>query len=445
MGDDTKQQLDKELALLTESHEQGIISNDEFEKQRQRIEKSISDLKNAAPTQENPEGILSGEKDVVVKELDSKELMVKEASSDIIKKAEEQKREEEELLSKVKVPVKAEKEEKPSKKKPSKKKTEKAKEAAQETVDKPDAQERREDKTEAKKQEPKPELKEETVIKDMHDNHQEKKPKKHIFLLILALISLVIAGYYYFSLDQPTSTLMKQEPNPACSHDSDCYKEYMFGSCTNPDTKDAYCEFKEDAHVKLTVLNDKNCKLCTTETTIGIVQGLFPNLEVIPVDISSAEGKALAKSLEIGSLPAYILDSNVANASNYNKFRQALIEEKGAFIVKPKAAGSAYYFNEVPVKNRLEMITLGNDAAASKAIANIGEFLEAFEGKVDFVHISNPQKSILRKYDIATFPVFIVNSQYKFSGILPANIVKEKFCAVNQMKECSADLSASLK
>ena len=423
MADETKEQLEKELQLLTDSHEQGIISNDEFKNEKERIDKRIANLekkekekeekKDEPKPKEQKEVKKDTDNDLEVKELDRKELMAKEADKNIIKKAEEQKQGEEE---------KEKKEEKPKEEKK--------------------VEEKKETKKEEKKPEEKPKKDKPAVAKPAPK--KKKKSKLWIFLIILLLLA---GSYYYFkSPSEPEEKAFKPIfIEPECAKDSDCKQARMIGLCINPGTQQASCEFKQDVKVHLTILNDKTCNLCDSLSTLTILSQLFPNLEKENIDSSSSEGRELISQFKIKALPAFILDSSVSDAANYQKFSQALIENKDGYVVSPKASGSTYYFKETLQKNKLELIALSNDASTDKALENIQEFLQAFEGKIDFTQNTHPGKNLLEKFDITTFPTFIINNQIKVTGILPADMIKERFCKINKLEECKLELSKSLK
>lgn len=99
-----------------------------------------------------------------------------------------------------------------------------------------------------------------------------------------------------------------------------------------------------DPVVKLTVLNDGTCDACDPSELIGIFRTqLFPTVQVTNVDISSAEGKKLVEDLDIKAVPAYIFDSSVQQAGNYDKIAQVLIPKGNLWVVSPGAVGAGKY------------------------------------------------------------------------------------------------------
>ena len=99
-----------------------------------------------------------------------------------------------------------------------------------------------------------------------------------------------------------------------------------------------------DPVVKLTVLNDGTCDACDPSELIGIFRTqLFPTVQVTYVDISSAEGKTLVEDLDIKAVPAYIFDSSVQQAGNYDQIAPVLIPKGDLWVVSPGAVGAGKY------------------------------------------------------------------------------------------------------
>ncbi|MDP7080180.1 MAG: DsbA family protein [Candidatus Undinarchaeales archaeon] len=99
-----------------------------------------------------------------------------------------------------------------------------------------------------------------------------------------------------------------------------------------------------DPVVKLTVLNDETCDACDPSELIGVFRTqLFPTVQVTNVDISSAEGKKMIEDLDIKAVPAYIFDSSVQQAGNYDKVAQVLTKKGDLWVVSPGAVGAGKY------------------------------------------------------------------------------------------------------
>lgn len=129
--------------------------------------------------------------------------------------------------------------------------------------------------------------------------------------------------------------------------------------------------------VKLTVVNDKNCKLCDSSNVVAAIKKLFPDLEVNEIDYTSKEGSNIIKELNINLLPAYIFDKNVEKTSQFSTIAETLIPGKEGYLINPGVVG--------PVK-LLKPVELGDayvkgDKNAPLTIVEFSEFQCPFCGK----------------------------------------------------------------
>lgn len=392
MDKEQKERLQQELRFLKESLEADIISKDEYERGKERIERKLKELEEPEKEEEVKE-----EPEIEIKE-------IKEKPTKIIGVEEEEKEEIEE------------KEEEP-----------------REEIEKPEEEIKEKEEIEVK-EEKKEEPEEEIEI-----------PKKWLYglviLVIIAILFFSVRSYTKSVKEKPIEEKSIEEFKPVCSSDSDCKQEGMIGVCSNPGTKEAKCEFKEDIKTNLLVINDKNCNLCDTSRTKTIIKEIFPNVKTQEIDYETAEAKKLINKFNIDALPAYIFDSNISNAINFNDFKSALIKKENNYIMTNTASGASYYFKRSLIKNKLDLYVLPE--TTEKIEDNMQEVLNLFKDKINFTkHIlEEEQKEILEKeLGINTYPTFLLNNQIKFRGVLPANTIKEKICQVNYFEECSKEL-----
>ena len=422
-----KEKLEEELKLLEESLYLEVITKEEFEQAKQRIERKLKSL------EKNEEKAEKKTEEVKIKE-------IKEEEVKKVPKTEEEEKPEEETPSK-------EKEENISEKEPEEERNEEetaksAEEIASEHVRR--AAEEAEIKEEAQKDE------ESVLIAKPEEKTKEElgfelsKGSMKVLIYAIAILVLAFGSYFFFFSGNPNdSKLADSTVFIACSSDQDCKNEGSIGTCNSPGTKDAECTFVEDVEVKLIVLNSNNCFNCDTGRVLSILNGFFPNLDVESVDIETDEGKEVADRVYIDALPAYILNSSLQQTSNYHRFFNAFNNIGDSFVMKNTVANSNFYIEREEIPGKLDLIIQQNQAASSEAEKNLQEFLDAFKGKVDFEKHSD-NSALAKELGINTFPVFLVNNKIKFNGVQAADVIKGNFCRMNELQECGLELSKSL-
>lgn len=307
-------------------------------------------------------------------------------------------------------------------------------------------------KEEVKKEEPgvekKPEAEEKEAV--------EKKPRltvvkykekpKLLWWAVLAIAIILVSVYMCSKAPAPYEETAEEEIKlPVCSSDDECEQEGMIGVCENPGMEDAECSFIEPVEVGLIVLNDETCVSCDTRPTIKIIKSLFPGVEYREIDFNSEEGKEIAEEFDVEVLPAYILDSNLEDAYNYEKAKRAFASKGDKHIMSAYSSGANYYFKRSRVNNTLELFALSGSINTIKAEKNIEEVLELFGDKIVFEEHLMEAGETVEGIGINTYPAFLVNNQYKFSGVHAAETIKEEFCAWNPLEECIEELSIDLK
>lgn len=372
MDDEARKRLEQELRFLKESFEAEVISKEEFEKGKERIEKK-----------------LQGNGGNGIEPAESKEPEKKEAEAP----------------------------------------TESASQVKSEEITEP--------KKDFESQQPPTETKE-------LEKEAEKDNKAFKYAVVFVVLALII--FFGYSLLKQDKSAGKEEIKaqfiPACSYDKGCIKNGVQGICLNAGTKSAKCQF-EIKKTKVTVINDRNnCFNCDTERVLGIIENWFGSLNVSELDYGTAQGKELADKFGINVLPAYIFESDITIKTAYNQIRQTFINKNGNYILSKNAAASTFYFRRENIQNKLDFFAKEGDASSTKAEKNLKEFLNAFPDIEFEKHSSN--SNLAKELGVRTFPVFLVNNQIKFSGIHPAETIKDNFCSMNKLKECEKELSSNL-
>jgi hypothetical protein len=418
--DEEKEKLEKDLKFLKESYDSEVISEEEYLSGKERIERQMNEVKpkeqktktEKKNIEEKPkiEEVNESEKKVEEEEIDEKEIKVEEH------------KEPEKILE-----VKDEAE--PEKKEPEK-------EEIQETIPVSDGKE------ESKAEES---LDQEDDVEVIDVNKGSKW--KYLVVGLLAIVIIAYLSVPFFSPDEQDEEvdIGLEEPMEfiACSSDNECKEEGKMGFCVDAGTSDSECEFKDVVKTELTVVNTEECFNCGTSRVLNLLKGLYPGLNTNALDYSSDEGNNLINSLGIDVLPAYIFDSNLINTFNFDRTKGAFDGIDDRFAMNKEASGANYFINRETIPIRLDLFLIEGEVSTLKAEQNLQEFLDMFEDKINFTKHSKSDV-LTKELEIKTFPTFLINNKIKFTGVQPADKIRENFCQLNELEECSEELRKSL-
>ena len=472
-----KEQLEKELILLNESLNSGIITGDEYKKRKDSIEKSLVDINKEEFKKAEEKTAKPARKSAARRKTKKAKKEEPKIGDEKLVAAQEEWRKEETAVINPEI-----KEEKADGKEPEERSKEKAEtireDSAYETKKEADIAEKKgpeidlvaengskeklevyeETKSESdeeKEKEPEEtkekatEPKEEETEKDIEELHEEKKPykkSKKKFIAVSAAILLFLFLLYFYAFREVNSEKQETELKPACISDDDCFMEGKISSCAKPNTTEAECEFRDDKTVYLTVINDNNCASCDTSRMLTVIKKLFPMVEEKDAESGSDEGKGLISALGIEALPSYIFEDGIQEAFNFENFKRALIKKGDKYIINAASSGSNYYFKRNETKNKIDIFVLPSTPANVED--NVKEVLSLFKNKISYskhVVSAEEEKSLGSELGMTTFPSFLVNNRLKFTGIQPSELIKNRFCELNNLPECQLKLSESLK
>src|SRR3989338_1185577 len=373
-----KEKLTEELRFLKESYDIGVITAEEYENGRRRIEAKI----NAIEEKEN-EGSLFKE-----------EFQKNDEAKVTIYDAEEKEERQEKLKS-----IESDGQEKESKKAAArpvflrKKKEIKQREDEKYETSAKASEEKEEDQAEEdifpldfeekkKTFKEKKEWKEEKLEESEDEINLGKKTLVFIAVLIIAALGI---WYFFFNGNSADSNIMADNAAAliACHSDNDCAEKGKIGICLNPGKENAECSFIDDIEVKLSIINSKECFNCETGRIVSILEGFYPNLDIGTIDYDTDKGRALAGNFNINALPAYILNSSLSESYNYEEFSSAFNKVKGNFVMKDAVSNANYYLGRKEIPNKLDLFVQEGQEASAQAEANLREFLEAF-GEAEF-------------------------------------------------------------
>ena len=395
MDDKTqKERLEQELRFLKESFEAEVISKEEFEKGKDRIEKKLKEI-----------GQLAAQK---INEEPKKEQITEQ------KKSEETKDRAIENKTEGKIKLKVIR----------------------------DTQEDENFEPIQIKEQKKPEEPYQTKT----ELKEEKKESKFFKYAVVFVVLVLVALFSYSLLKGGLSKTQEKKETKfvaACSTNNDCKQEGKDGLCLNPGTKAAKCEFKDIQMTNVLVLNDrKNCFNCDTQRVISILEQWFGAINAKEIDYNTVEGKAIAEKFDTNALPMYILEENVTKVQSFEQFKKVFAKKENNYILNEDVAASNFYIKREKVPNKLDLFIIEGDTANIKAEKNLKEFLDTFKEVKFEKHLSND--NLTEELNIKTFPTFLVNNRVKFSGVHTAETIKENFCQLNKLEECEKSLSKSL-
>ena len=384
-GHNQKERLEQELRFLKESYEAEVISREEFEKGKERIEKKLKELESPhqSPDHENNQEAEAEQSDKKEEKLPNEKASAGTESGNAEKK--------------------------------------------------PDIDDKKN-------------IVAESIEEKAEESSHPKENKAFKFAVVFVV--LVLAAFFSYSLfgdskNQSSSNSDGGKLMAACDSNDDCIKDKLQGTCISLGTKDAKCEYLFTKRTKVLVLNDKEeCFNCDTTRVLGILQEWFGELELQEIDINTNDGKNLAASIDARMLPSYVIYENISSDSRFEKFRRAFVSKNDAYVLSEDAAASTFYFQREDLLNKLDLFVKEGDSATTKAENNIKEFLENFPD-VDF-DAHYPDDSLTKELGIKTFPTFLINNRVKFLGIHAADTIKDNFCTLNMMDECNKELSRNI-
>ncbi len=382
---DGREKLQQELNFLKESFDAEVISKDEYEKGKERVEQKLKEINNDAENNKESKGTETAQE-------------VKESNDTSNDKGENDNYfEDGNKLSPVP-----------------------------------------EEKTEIKQEETK---------KETHfakDDSKENKKESKLFMYAIVFVVLALVVFFAYSLtNSGTANKPQIEPAALCGSDTDCMKDNVNSVCLNPGTKDAKCQTPEIPKTKVIVLNGrKECFNCDTQRILSLLESWFGTIDAKEINYDTDEGKSLADKYGINVLPAYVLEERIINSSSFGQFKQIFIKKNDAYVLKEDAAGSTFYFRRGNIPNRLDLFVKSDDAASAKAEKNLQEFLNTFKNVQFEKHMQGD--NLTSELNIRTFPSFLINNQIKFGGVQTADIIKTNFCSMNKDEECKNSLAKSL-
>lgn len=412
----TKEKLEKELHFLKESYDAGVISREEYNRNKDRIDKKlfeieeVSELDQLNPSKESEE----------VGEYNDEDFDDSNDDSYLNRKKEEDNLENEknddtdqfsddiEDKDEMEAESKSDLDEEPIK----------------------DDSEEIEDDVEDITSE------EEKVVVDENKTSSSK-------IVIWILLAIILIGAIIFTLRDDSQTSennalndMENKVDQLCKTDNDCIKTGKVGICNRPGDKEAKCEYLDIIQTKLTVLNDDSCDLCDANRIITLLKKLFPGTENVTVDIKSDEGKRLLNDLGIDMIPSYIYDENFSQTANFQKMSRAFEKKDGKFLMSNDAAGANLYLKRKEIMKRIDVFYDQGSNSSELIKKNLGIVKGNLQTQVTIEYHNIKEDSLAKELEIKTTPLLLMNNKIRFYGIRSAQSIQELFCQMNKDVNC---------
>ncbi len=199
--------------------------------------------------------------------------------------------------------------------------------------------------------------------------------KKSKSLIVISAILLLIILFFSFNLD---TLPIEEKFVPACEFDLDCYKPGYIGKCLNASTKSAECVFESAVTVNITIITSGKCALCDIERMQNTLSQLYPGAKYIVLESTDIGAKKLISKMSIDFLPAYIFDSSVKDSGRFNSTKQILIQKGDLYLMKPIAAGSSFFFKNKK-SNLVELFINPSASSSLAAVDNLQELMEKYD------------------------------------------------------------------
>ncbi len=252
--------------------------------------------------------------------------------------------------------------------------------------------------------------------------------KWFIILLFVIIIGVIILGFYLRgqqlkSTPQFTQSTLSTPSTPPVEEK----QEKIVNEMKTDETK--------EPEVELIIINDNDCKLCDSSRIEGIIKEMFQTVKIRYIEYKTEEAKEMITQFGLEAIPSYIFASSINETINFNDFKRALIKKGDNYIMINTASGANYYFGRKKINNTLELfLTTGTEEAEK----NIQGFLDVFKHKINFTkHLVNEKEKAKLKEELGinSYPVFLINNQFKVGGFQSAGSLKEKFCELNKCQK----------
>jgi len=261
---------------------------------------------------------------------------------------------------------------------------------------------------------------------------------------IIGLVLVLLFGFLgiFFFMNSDRTQEVNAKPPIACTSDLDCVKEGMLGECSNPGLSSSSCSFVSDTEIMLTVITPPACSSCDGDRVVAIMKKFFPALIIEEVPYDSIAGKELMSEFSIRVLPAFIFNESIAAARNFGQLQSSFIMNGGNYILKKNVANSNFHSDRPERLGRMDIFLMNRQPVSIIATENLKEFQDAFLDVNVAFHTEND--GLTKELGINTFPTILINNRMEVDGVQSADSLREYYCSMNDDDACAETLRKGL-
>ena len=161
---------------------------------------------------------------------------------------------------------------------------------------------------------------------------------------------------------------------PQCFSDSNCKKEGLIGTCSNPGVLQARCIFSQPQKINLMVITPKACNVCEPEKAIRNLKAYFPGLVASYLYYPDPAAEKIIRDLNLKFLPAYLLGREIEKEKSFDNLKENLMLKGEFYVVKPSFSGMSYLLDRAKVKGKVDLMFSLYDKNAPELLNTIKEF-----------------------------------------------------------------------
>ena len=142
---------------------------------------------------------------------------------------------------------------------------------------------------------------------------------------------------------------------PRCFRDSDCKKEGAVGTCLEPDSIKAQCQFSQAKRVSVLVIEPKNCIACGSKNFTNQLKNIFPGSVISYLYYPDDAAKKIIEELGLKNLPSYLFVKEVEQDKKFPDFKERFEIKGNYYLVKPQYSGISFFLERKKTEGSLDL------------------------------------------------------------------------------------------